>query len=55
MTYYYDGIDVASITTGITSAPMFIVLDNTVHTGEADVTEPSSMQIQYVRVWQSQS
>ena len=55
VTFYYDGVSIGSVTTGVTSAPMFIVLDNTVHSGEAGVTEADSVQVQYVRVWQSQS
>jgi beta-glucanase (GH16 family) len=51
VTYYYDGVKVGSITTGITTAPMYILLDNTVSTG--DTATPGSMQVQYVRVWQS--
>ena len=27
MTYYYDGVDIGSVTSGVTSAPMFLVLD----------------------------
>jgi hypothetical protein len=52
VTYYYDGVDVGSITTGITSAPMYIILDNTVYPGEANITEADSMDVSYVRVWQ---
>ena len=52
MTYYYDGVEEGTITTGITSAPMFIALDNTVHAGDSGTTLPDSMQVQYVRVWQ---
>jgi beta-glucanase (GH16 family) len=52
VTYYYDGVDVGSITTGITSAPMYILLDNTVYPGEANITEADSMDVSYVRVWQ---
>ena len=26
MTYYYDGVDIGSVTSGITSAPMFLIL-----------------------------
>ena len=55
ITYYYDGVSIGTVTTGVTSDPMFIILDNTVHTNEANVTEPAVMQVQYVRVWQSQS
>jgi beta-glucanase (GH16 family) len=52
ITYYYDGAPIGTVTTGVTSAPMFIILDNTVHANEPTVTEPDSMQVQYVRVWQ---
>jgi beta-glucanase (GH16 family) len=53
VTYYYDGVEVGSITTGITAAPQYIILDNTVWTGETSTTEADSMQVAYVRVWQS--
>ena len=53
VTYYYDGIKVGSIATGITNSPMYIILDNTVANNNAGVTEADSMQVQYVRVWQS--
>jgi hypothetical protein len=49
LTYYYDGVEVGSITTGIASAPMYIILGNGVDPGN---TAPDSMQVQYVRVWQ---
>jgi beta-glucanase (GH16 family) len=52
VTYYYDGVEEGTITTGITSAPMYIALDNTVHSGDAGTTLPDAMQVQYVRVWQ---
>jgi hypothetical protein len=51
VTYYYDGVDVGSITTGITTAPMYLLLDDTVAGGATAV--PDAMQVQYVRVWQS--
>lgn len=54
ITYYYDGVKVKSVTTGVTSEPMYIVLDNSVLAGDTDVT-PSSLQVQYVRVWTSAS
>jgi beta-glucanase (GH16 family) len=53
VTYYYDGVAFATVTSGVTSAPMYLLLDNTVKVGEPNDTEPDSMQIQYVRVWQS--
>jgi beta-glucanase (GH16 family) len=56
VTYYYDGLAVFRFATDITSAPMFIVLDNSVRSIQgANITEADSMQVQYVRVWQHQS
>ena len=52
VTYYYDGVVVATVTSGVTSAPMYLLLSNTVKIGEPADTEPASMQVQYVRVWQ---
>ena len=51
MTYYYDGQDVGSITTGITNAPMYIILSNGAPVGASNI-QADSMQVQYVRVWQ---
>ncbi len=51
VTYYYDGIKVGKITTGITSAPMYLILDDTVAAGQSETT--TAMRVQYVRVWQS--
>ncbi len=51
VTYYYDGVDVGSIATGITSAPMYIALDNAV-SDESTTIGSSAMQVAYVRVWQ---
>jgi beta-glucanase (GH16 family) len=49
VTFYYDGRKVGSVTSGITSAPMFLLLDNTTN---ANGAIPDSMRVQYVRVWQ---
>ena len=49
ITYYYDGVDIGSVTSGVTSAPMFLVLDNAAE-GNADA--PATMKVEYVRVWQ---
>jgi Glycosyl hydrolases family 16 len=49
ITYYYDGIDIGSVTSQVTSAPMFVVLDYAAgHPFQAPVT----MKIDYVRIWQ---
>ena len=57
ITYYYDGQNMGTYTTGVSydDSPMFIVLDYS--TGpENDVGGPSvvpdTMQVQYVRAWQ---
>jgi beta-glucanase (GH16 family) len=49
ITYYYDGADIGSVTSGVTSAPMFLILDNAT-AGSALV--PATMKVAYVRVWQ---
>jgi len=51
VTYYYDGHAVGSITSGITSAPMFLILDNATSKGSPTVA-PATMRVDYVRVWQ---
>ena len=50
VTYYYDGKDVGSITSGITSAPMYLIVSNG-DPLDATNMEADSMQVQYVRVW----
>jgi beta-glucanase (GH16 family) len=49
ITYYYDGTDIGSVTSGITSAPQFIVLDYAAGGGPS---APAAMKVDYVRVWQ---
>ncbi len=55
VTYYYDGLRVGQIATGVTSKPMFIVVDNTVWRDQPGTTRPASMRVAYVRVWQEAS
>jgi Glycosyl hydrolases family 16 len=50
VTYYYDGVDIGSVTRGVTSAPMFIVLSY--DAGNAYPKAPATMKVDYVRVWQ---
>ena len=52
VTYYYDGRRVGSVSTGVTAAPMYIVLDNTVSAHGRATAAPASIRVQYVRVWQ---
>jgi beta-glucanase (GH16 family) len=53
ITYYYDGHIVGRAKTGITSAPMFLVLNlATAHAYGGPVRVPGTMRVDYVRVWQ---
>lgn len=50
VTFYYDGHNVGRITSGVTSAPMYLLLDNAVAGHSTPISD--SMRVQYVRVWQ---
>ena len=50
VTYFYDGNQVGQITSGITSAPQYLVLEYTLN-GSNVATVPTEMLIDYVRVW----
>jgi beta-glucanase (GH16 family) len=53
ITYYYDGNAVYSDTSGITSAPMYLILDLALSTAMTSPdTAPATMQVAYVRIWQ---
>ena len=53
ITYYYDGHVVGTIRSGITHAPMYLILDNaTTHRFRIPVQVPADMRVAYVRVWQ---
>ncbi len=52
ITYYYDGVQVGQITTGITSAPEYLILNYTQGSWGGPTSVPATMQIDYVRVWQ---
>ncbi|MFD5812826.1 family 16 glycosylhydrolase [Streptomyces sp. NPDC127038] len=53
VTYYYDGKQVGQITSGITSAPMYLILNNAVNPSHSGTNvAPADMQVDYVRVWQ---
>lgn len=52
VTYYYDGQEVGTITTGITGAPMFLVMDNTIGGASPSASSyPAVMRVDWVRVW----
>jgi beta-glucanase (GH16 family) len=53
VTYYYDGVDVGSIGSGITSSPMYLILGLGVGgSGGGPLQSPATMRVGYVRVWQ---
>ncbi len=53
ITYYYDGHVVGTVKTGITSAPMYLILNlAAAHTYGSPVRVPAIMRVDYVRVWQ---
>lgn len=53
ITYYYDGEEVGQITSGVTSDPMYLVLENSVAAASADTSVPATLKVDYVRVWQT--
>jgi beta-glucanase (GH16 family) len=52
VTYYYDGVEVGKITTGITAAPMYLILNNSASASMGGPTVSADMKVDYVRVWQ---
>lgn len=53
ITYYYDGREVGTVTSGITSAPMYLILNYaTDHEFGGPVVAPETMRVDYVQVWQ---
>ncbi|MFY9934628.1 MAG: glycoside hydrolase family 16 protein [Streptosporangiaceae bacterium] len=52
ITFYYDGRDVGSVTSGVTSAPMFLILDYATGGAGGPAQAPATMKVDYVRVWQ---
>lgn len=52
VTFYYDSRKVGEITSGITSAPMYLILNNTVNKDDS-ATAPADMEVNWVRVWKA--
>jgi TPP-dependent pyruvate/acetoin dehydrogenase alpha subunit len=53
VTYYYDGKSIGSITSGITSSPMYLILNNAIDNNYGGPKlAPANVQVDYVRVWQ---
>ena len=51
VTWYYDGIEVARASRGVTSAPMYIVLVNSTSSKSPRLARPDVLRVAYVRVW----
>jgi beta-glucanase (GH16 family) len=53
ITFYYDGVSIGSFTTGIPSAPMFLIISNDIsqELGMHPIV-PATLMVDYVRVWQ---
>jgi beta-glucanase (GH16 family) len=49
--YYYDGVLVGSTKSGVTSSPMYLILDYAVGRWGGPVKAPATMKVDYVRVW----
>jgi hypothetical protein len=49
--YYYDGAFVGSITTGITTAPMYLILGITTGLYSGPIVAPSTVLVDWVSVW----
>ena len=53
VTFIYDGQTIGSITSGITSAPMYLILNLGVGGYGGPIQAPSTMTVDYVRVWKT--
>jgi beta-glucanase (GH16 family) len=51
LTFYYDGVKLWQDSSGITSAPMYLIMDLATTGGTAN-SSAATMQVAYVRVWQ---
>ena len=49
--FYYDGVLVGTLSEGVTSAPMYLILDYPVGKWGGPVRAPATMKVDYVRVW----
>ena len=52
ITYYYDGTEIWQDTSGITSAPMYLILNLALDSSMSVDLVPATMRVDYVRVWQ---
>ncbi|MEK7571981.1 MAG: glycoside hydrolase family 16 protein [Patescibacteria group bacterium] len=50
--YYYDGEKVGEVASGVTSSPLYLILGNQIGSWGGPLLVPSTMQVDYVRVWE---
>jgi beta-glucanase (GH16 family) len=55
VTYYYDGQVVGTITSGVTGAPMYLILSIGGNSQVGGPTHRATLRVAYVRVWQHPS
>ncbi len=52
VTYFYDGTQVGRVTSGVTSAPMYLIVNLAISRASGGPLQvPSEMLVDYVRVW----
>ncbi len=52
VTYYYNGVQVGHVASGVTNAPMYLILVNTVSAKYPQRWKPDTVRVDWVRVWQ---
>ncbi len=53
VTWYYDGVQVGDLTSGVTSWPMYLLLDLSIdHVYGGPIQAPATTRFDYLRVWQ---
>ncbi len=52
ITYYYDGTRVGTIKSGVTAAPMYLILSLAADTVNGGPVQPATIRFDYVHVWQ---
>jgi beta-glucanase (GH16 family) len=52
ITYYYDGTEIWQDASGITSAPMYLIINLALYSSFSPDSAPATMRVDYVRVWQ---
>jgi len=53
VTYYYDGLAVGTVSSGITASPMYLIINLAADgTYGGPIQAPATLRVDYVRVWQ---